>query len=101
MTRSLLADALVVADDVRRHYESVMPDLIAFYEREGRVLTDEKLMIALNTKFGERLIAEVCEPLGFFQGACVFIGTVLLRQLDRASGHHRLAVRGERIGLNG
>lgn len=74
------ADALTVDAEVLTHYQSLLPDMLKFYRAGAYKLPDPELMIAIDKEFGSRLTTEVCEPLGFFQGACVFIGAVLLRQ---------------------
>lgn len=81
--RLTIAEAIDVVPDVRRHYDVLLPDLEAFYWKEGHDLSDADLFLAIDLKFGPRLTREVCLPLGFFQGACAFIGMVILRQSDR------------------
>lgn len=78
--RRRLADALIVREDIARLYEGILPDMQRFYDTEGKYLPDPELMTALDQRFGRELIAHVCEPAGLFDGACVFVAAILLRQ---------------------
>lgn len=77
-----IAEILTVDPDVSRLYASVMPDMWTFYVTGGRELSDPELLVALDREFGRRIIAKVCEPLGLFDGGCLFVALILLRQKD-------------------
>ncbi len=81
--QSALAEAVEISNAVACRYERLLPDMKLFYYDEGLHLTDEELFLQIDKRFGPRLTREVCEPLGFFQGACALIGMLLLRQADR------------------
>ena len=82
-TQMDLAESIVVADQVRSHYQVMWDDLLRYYMHH-RHLPDEELMIAIDRVFGNRLVQEVCKPMDFFAGACAFIALVLLRQSECA-----------------
>jgi hypothetical protein len=79
-----IAEILTVDPDVSRLYASIMPDMWQFYTENGRMLPDAELLVSLDREFGRRIITKVCEPLGIFDGGCLFVALVLLRQKDIA-----------------
>ncbi len=63
---------LVVSPVVKEWYAPIADELISFYTDEGHKLEERDLFIAIEKKFGDRLLKEVCIPRGLFVGSCIW-----------------------------
>lgn len=75
-----IADSIDVTEEVKQTYDALLPDLIRWYQSQPEGMTDEELFFAIDQKFGTRLSDTVCKELNFFDGACVFVAMILVRQ---------------------
>lgn len=71
-----------VDKDVRRMFHEMVPELRLAYRTEWKGLTDSKLTWAIQAKFGARIAAEICAPLGIKDGQCLAIAAVIAQEQD-------------------
>lgn len=68
-----------LAPRVRPYYAGMAAELKAFYRKHQHL--DEREMFRLfEHHFGERMVKEVCVPLGLVAGACVIMAIAIARE---------------------
>lgn len=71
---------LKVTETARNWMASLTVDLHDFYRETGRYMKDTDLAEAIERRFGERLLHEVCLPRHIYMGACLILAMEIARE---------------------
>ena len=95
----------MITDKMRPYYMSIMDDLLDFWLKSGRFMSEGNLFMEVCKRFGNRLLVEVCpfiekSPLHFgvheddddLVGECAIGAIEIMREFDRG-GIKRIAAR--------
>jgi hypothetical protein len=81
--RPLESITLKPTDKGRATYSGqLLTDMQDFYQHEGRSMTRTDLSLALENRFGERIVREVCLPNLLNLGACLVLAVAILTEGD-------------------
>ena len=72
---------------------SLAGPLREFYLKMGRHLSERELYVEIERRFGDRIVKEVCIPLGIDRGACLLIAHQVMLDKNEPP-RHSVALRG-------
>ncbi len=71
---------ITIKDEVKEWYKEIANDLKVFYIRTGIRLTERELFIAIERRFGTRILKEICIPHNLNQGECLIIAMAVAKE---------------------
>ena len=69
-----------VSPEARKAFEPMIPDLLAYFKNGGKKVADKDIALEVERHFGERILHEVCIPLGLDMGACLVVAIALMKE---------------------
>ncbi len=71
---------IVINDDAKHWVDSLSDELHKLYQQMGSDVTDEKLALEIEKRFGEKILKDVCIPHGLYAGACLLIALEVAKE---------------------
>ena len=68
-----------IAPEVLVRFEPLKADLQALYREIGNALPADAFPLEIERRFGERILQEVCIPLGLNLGACLIAAVAIAK----------------------
>ena len=60
--------------------DGLADELKGFYSRLGRQITDAELALEIERRWGEKILKEVCIPMGMHLGACLLLAVAVAKK---------------------
>jgi hypothetical protein len=71
---------MVATEESKEFFSGMASELKAFYKIKGRKMKEKELLLAIEKKFGERILKEVCIPHNLTCGSCLHIAKEIAQE---------------------
>jgi hypothetical protein len=76
---------LKITDETRSWYAGMAAELKEFYRTVGVRLTDREMFMEFESRFGGRIMKEICIPHGLFSGSCILAAIAVAKEASCVS----------------
>lgn len=71
-----------LTEKAKNAFNQMRDELQRYYTRQGVRMTDGELALAIERQFGQRLIDDICIPLGVKDAACLILAVATAKGID-------------------